>query len=202
MKHLVKYASTLAIAVTLACGGGGGGDDAGPPPCDQSCKDGVAILALRDAIKVVYNVTLQGQPDGPQNQMTACPLGGSATVSGTAQSNAGGTTIVALTYVFKACEYSETDTDPTHTFQLTLEGTVNETGSISAQASSTTSLTFVSPAMEQDAGAASQSGAMSFSGTVYSPTSKYTEKDCALQLGQDGNEISGKICDRDAGTSL
>jgi hypothetical protein len=203
MRHLVKHTVTFAIVSTLACGSGGGGGDAGPPPCDGSCQDGVAILALRDTIKLVYNFKLSGQPDGPQNQMMDCLLGGKALVSGTATSNgAQGTTTVDLTYVFKECAYSVTDTDPTHTFQLTLDGTVTETGTIAVQPSSTTALIFKSPPMDQDAGPANQTGAMSFSGTVYAPPMPYLQKGCALQLGQDGNEISGKICGRDAGTTL
>jgi hypothetical protein len=196
MKNLVKHGSTLAIACSLACGGSGGAGDAGTPACDATCQDGVALVALRDAIKDIYNLTLQGQPEGPQNKTIGCPLGGTATVTGTAMSNANfGTTTVNLTYVFASCGYSETDSDPTHTFKLTLDGSVSEVGTIAVEPSSTTALNFVSPA-------SSQSGAMSFSGTVYDPALSYVQTACSLMLGQNGNEISGSICDRNAGTSL
>jgi hypothetical protein len=192
MRILVKHVATLAIVAAVACGGGGGGS-AATPPCDTSCKDGVAVRSLRDAIKVVYNVTLSGQPVGSGLDKTlpmGCPLGGTARVFGDASSNADqGTTNVNLTYVFTACKYSETDTDPTQTFQMTLDGTVTESGVIAVQPSSTTALTF-------------HSDSMTLSGTVYYPTLPYEEKACAVQLGQDGNQLSGTLCTRDAGTTL
>jgi hypothetical protein len=194
VKHLVAFAAlALVSAVAAACGGGGGGGSAATPPCDMACQDGVAVRSLRDAIKVVYNDLLQGQPTGTGLDKTlpmGCPLGGTARVFGSASSNADqGATNVDLTYVFTACAYSETDTDPTQTFQMTLDGTVSESGVIAVQPSSTTALTF-------------HSDAMSFSGTVYYPTIPYAESACAVQLGQDGNDLSGTICDRDAGTTL
>jgi hypothetical protein len=196
MKHLVKQASTLAIACSLACGGSGGGGDAATPACDAACQDGVALVALRDAMRDIYNLTLQGQPEGAQNKTTDCPLGGSATVTGNAMSNGKvGTTTVSLTYVFASCVYAATDSDPTHTFKLTLDGSISEIGMIAVEPSSTTALSFVSPA-------SSQSAAISFSGTVYDPAKSYTQGPCSLKLGQDGNDISGTICDRDAGASL
>ena len=106
-----------------------------------------------------------------------------------------GTTTVSLTYVFASCVYAATDSDPTHTFKLTLDGSISEVGNIAVQPSSTTALNFVSPA-------SSQSAAMSLSGTVYDPSKEYTQGPCPMKLGQSGDEISGTICDRDAGTSL
>ncbi len=197
MRTLVKHAvalTTLALvsAVAAACGGGGSGGAAATPPCDMACEDGVALRSLRDAIKFVYNDTLQGQPTGTGLDETlpmGCPLGGTARVTGSASSNADqGETNVNLTYVFTACAYSETDTDPTQTFEMTLDGTVTESGVIAVQPSSTTALTFHSDSMQ-------------FMGTVYYQPMKYKET-CAVQLGQDGNELSGTICDRDAGTTL
>jgi hypothetical protein len=185
-----RVASMAVIASLLACGGSGGGSST-TPPCDAACQDGVAVLALRDAIKDVYNVTLQGKPVGPQTGMTPCPLGGTASVSGTATSNADqGTTTVNLTYVFTQCGFSAIDSDPTQTFDLTLDGTVTEVGTIAVQPSSTTALEF-------------SSDAVSLEGTVYAgPAIPYTAKSCPLKLGQDGNELSGTLCGRDAGTTL
>jgi len=185
-----RVASMLVIASLAACGGSGGGSST-TPSCDESCQDGVALLALRNAIKVVYNVTLQGKPEGPQNAMTMCQLGnGTASVSGTATSNANqGTTTVNLTYVFSGCTYSQADSDPTQTFSLTLDGTVTEVGTIAVQPSSTTALEFTS-------------GAISFDGSVYGPPIPYMQKGCAVMLGQNGNNLSGLLCGRDAGTTL
>jgi hypothetical protein len=190
-----RIASMLGIASLVACGGSGAGSST-TPACDAACKDGVALVSLRLAIKLVYNLTLQSQPVGPQSGMLpnamqpmAC-LGGMASVSGTASSNADqGTTTVNLTYVFTSCHYLVIDPDPTQTFDMTLDGTVTEVGTIAVQPSSTTALEFTS-------------AAFSFDGTVYGPPIDYVQKGCALQLAQDGNNLSGTFCGRDAGTTL
>ena len=36
------------------------------PPCDEECQDSTAARALRETMKLVYNITLQGKPVGPQ----------------------------------------------------------------------------------------------------------------------------------------
>jgi hypothetical protein len=192
MRIHLGHVGMLAVASMVACGGSGKAGPTTTPACDASCQDGVAIFALREAIKLVYNNTLQGQPAGPQDAGEGCPLGGTAQVSGTASSTADqGTTNVDLTYVFKGCALTQIDTDPTQTFELMLDGTVNEKGAIAVQPSSTTALTF-------DSG----DGGMSFSGTVYAPPEPYVEKGCPLALVQNGGNLSGTICARAAGTSL
>lgn len=185
-----RVAWMLVIACVVSCGGSGGGSST-TPSCDTACRDGVALLALRLAIKTVYNTKLQGGPVGTQNAGTMCQLPtGSAMVSGTASSNPDqGTTTVNLTYVFHNCVYSQIDSDPTQTYNLTLDGTVTEVGTIAVQPSSTTALEFTS-------------SAFSFSGSVYGPPIDYVQKGCALQLGQNGNNVSGTLCGRDAGTTL
>jgi hypothetical protein len=184
-----RCASVLVIACFASCGSKGGGSSM-TPACDTACQDGVALLSLRDAIKTVYNVKLQGGPVGAQDAGAMCPLGGSASVSGKATSNAKqGTTAVNLTYVFTQCAFSQIDSDPTQTFNLTLDGTVTEIGTIAVQPSSTTALEFTS-------------SAFSFDGSVYGPPIDYVQKGCALKLGQNGNNLSGTICKRDAGTML
>jgi hypothetical protein len=160
------------------------------PPCDQACQDGVALTAVRDELKLIYNLTLQGKPVGKQDATTDCPLGGSAHVFGTATSNADvGTTSVSLTYVLAQCDYSQTDTDPTQTYTMTVTGTITESGTLSDQPSSTTALTIKSPSLTVD-------------GTVYSPPLTYDEMNCAMDLGQSGSELSGTFCGRSAGGSL
>jgi hypothetical protein len=189
-----RVASVLAIASLVACGGGGAGSAPKPPPCDAACQDGVALLSLRDAIKLVYNLTLQGKPVGPENEMLPPPgcLPGTASVSGTATSNADqGTTTVNLTYVFSHCALPPNlDSDPTQTFNLTLDGTITEVGTIAVQPPSTTALEFTSASFSLD-------------GTVYDgPPLPYMQNACTLKLVQDGNNLSGTFCGRDAGTML
>lgn len=190
-----RVASMLVIACFVSCGGKGGGSST-TPACDAACQDGVALLALRLAIKEVFNSELQTKPVGPQDasmcqvQIGSMCVGGVASVSGTATSNADqGTTTVNLTYVFKNYLYSQIDPDPTQTFNLTLDGTITEVGTIAVQPSSTTALEFTSSAFSLD-------------GSVYGPSIPYVQKGCVLQLGQDGNNLSGTLCGRDAGTTL
>jgi hypothetical protein len=186
-----SWAGAVLLAgawVAVGCGGGGGGSDT--PACDSKCMDGVAVLALRDAIKLVYNVTLQGQPVGMQDKTTPCPQGGSARVYGTASSNASqGTTVVMLTYDFAQCHDSQVDADPTHAFDITIDGSITEQGSIAVQPSSTTSLLL-------------RSSSMTLTGEVYSPGVHYDAMACVVTLGQDGGNVSGTLCGRPAGTSL
>jgi hypothetical protein len=189
-RHGWAAAMIAVILDALGCGGSGGGSGTdAAAACDQACTDAIAVRALRDAIKLVYNVTLQGKPVGAQDQSTPCPLGGSASVQGQATSNADqGATTVSLTYAFAQCAFSQTDTDPNQTFSVTLTGTVTENGTIAVQPSSTTSLQF-------------KSDAMTFAGTVSTPAVDVAET-CAVVLGQSGNEISGTLCGRTAGGTL
>jgi hypothetical protein len=188
LRRIVWGAAFATVALCCSCGAGNRPPP--PPPCDQSCKDATAVLAVRNAIKVAYNATLQGGPVGTQDQMARCPLGGTAQVTGTATSNANqGTTNVELTYAFDSCAYSATDTDPSQTFALTLTGSIVESGVLSAQPSTTTALQF-------------RSASVTITGTVYRPPIDYKADACALDLGQNGNNVSGALCGRMAGVAL
>jgi hypothetical protein len=177
----------LALASTSACSSS---SSKTPTTCDASCQDEVAVRGLRNAVKLAYNLLLQGGPVGMQDKMAPCPLGGTVHVQGTATSVAEqGTTMVDLTYDFAACGYSETDTDPTKTFSLTFTGTVSEKGNLANDPSSTTALTF-------------HSDSMTLKGTVFSPTVDYDDESCALDLSQSGDNVSGTLCTRMTGISL
>jgi hypothetical protein len=43
---------------------------------------------------------------------------------------------------------------------------------------------------------------MTFSGTVYDPAIDYEQSNCALDFMQDGNNVSGTVCGRNAGFSF
>jgi hypothetical protein len=187
MQRCAGRVLAAAVVAIFGCGGTKSPPDAAA--CGPSCTDAIAVRALRDAIKDVYNFTLQGKPVGTQDQTTLCPLGGMAHVFGEATSNADqGATTVSLTYELTSCAYSETDTDPNQTFNMTLSGKVTESGTIAVQPSSTTALRF-------------ESDAVTFSGTVYSPPISYQQK-CAVALGQTGNDLSGTLCSRTTGLAL
>jgi hypothetical protein len=181
-----------AFAIGLAVTGCGGSGGSSPPaaPCDQACMDQIALLGFRETLKVVFNLTLQGNPVGAQDQTRACPFGGTVHVFGNATSNANqGTTDIQLTYVLSQCALMQQSTDPTQTYNLTITGTATETGTLSAQPSATTALII-------------QSDAMTIVGTVHDPPMNYQANACPLSLAQDGNQLSGTMCGRQVGVAL
>lgn len=175
--------------LALGCGGGGNTAQA-TPPCDQTCKDTIALRALRETLKLAFNLTLQGKPVGTHDESAPCPLGGRVRVFGDAASNAvQGSTEVKLTYVLDQCGYLQKDEQAKENYSLVLTGTITQEGVLAVQPTSTTALRFASEAM-------------TFAGTVYAPALEYQESGCNLTLGQNGNQLSGKMCSREAGLSL
>jgi hypothetical protein len=163
-----------------------------PPTCDQTCADGVALRALRLAMKSGFNRSLQGNDAGMQDEMTMCLGAGKGRIHGDIETNPdAGTMKVDLTYDLDACLYLSLAKDPTpeKNFSLTMTGSITEKGILSAQPTSTTSLIF-------------HSDAMTFSGTVYDPASDYEQKACPLDFLQDGNNVTGTVCGRKAGFSF
>ena len=180
-------ALVVSFSLMLGCGS----EQAEPsPPCEQECKDGNAVRAVRETMKLVYNLTLQANPVGAQDELTLCPQGGGARISGEATSDSmQGATLVDLTYQFVSCKYIERDDEPDENYAITLDGTITQEGVIAVQPSATSALVI-------------QSEALTLSGTVYDPPLAYEEADCVLELGQSGNKVSGTICGRIAGADL
>src|SRR5262245_58145120 len=58
--------STVALPLTflLACQA----EPPEPPPCDDACTDGIALRSVRETMKLVYNLTLQGNDVGEQDE--------------------------------------------------------------------------------------------------------------------------------------
>jgi hypothetical protein len=182
-------ALVLALLASLALGCAAE-EEPPEPPCDARCEDSIALLALRETVKLVYNLTLQGQPVGEQDAETDCPFGGSARVFGTATSNpVHGATEVDLTYQLDTCAYLELDDDPRESYQMGFLGTLTQVGTLAVQPTATTALLM-------------QSDSMSMAGTVHDPPRRFSAIDCALELGQNGNDLSGTFCGRTAGVDL
>jgi len=172
-----------------ACGGSVGAPPA-PVPCEEKCQDQVALRAVREMTKLAYNLLLQGKPVGEQDMRSPCPLGGSVHVFGNATSNAAqGATEVDLTYEFATCGHIELDEEPEESYRMTLDGTLTQVGTLAAQPTATTALIM-------------QSDAMSLAGTVHDPPLAYGALDCVLELGQDGNDLSGLFCGKEVGVDL
>ena len=183
----------LLFSLLIVAGCGAGPRPAAPPACDQACQDGVALLGLRSAMKLAYNIKVATQPVGMQDATTPCisfdgTSRGSVHIFGNATVNAvQGASIVDLSYDFKNCLFTAPP-DPTadQNFSLTLTGLVTEVGTISVQPTATTALDI-------------ESGSVSVSGTVYDPSVAYAVSDCALSVMQSGNSVAGAFCGRSAG---
>jgi hypothetical protein len=148
------------------------------------------MRALREAMKLIYNTKLQGHAVGAQDAMAECPQGGSARVFGNATSNElQGATEVELTYTFTRCRYLRVDDMPAENYQMTVTGSIAQSGTLAVQPSSTTALIMSSDDISLD-------------GSVYDPPLEYLVENCELQLGQDGNDLSGTLCGRAAGVDL
>ncbi len=179
----------LFIGVLLALGCGGG-EAPRSKACDAACRDDVALRALRETVKLVYNLTLQGNPVGAQDESTRCPAGGTARVHGEATSNpVQGATNVSLTYELASCGYQRRDDEPEESYDVVVTGTLSQEGAIVVQPSDSTALLMQSPAI-------------TISGTVYDPPLPFSAVDCALEVAQNGDDVSGTLCGRPAGVDL
>ena len=177
----------FVLPLLVACGGP---DPEPSPPCEQKCQDAGAVRALRETLKLVFNLTLQGNPPGVQDESTPCPMGGSARVFGQATANAiQGAIEVDLTYELMQCAYMQRNDDPPENYSMTFEGTVLQHGTIAVQPSVTTALNM-------------SSEALTLFGNVYDPPLEYQGEACAVRIGQNGNRVSGTICEREAGVSF
>ena len=178
----------LFVFVAAGCSSAEKADPA--PPCERECQDGVALRALRETMKLTYNLTLQGNPVGAQDESTDCPGGGSARIFGTATSNAvQGATEVDLTYELSQCAYSRRDESPKENYDVTLDGSITQVGTIVVQPGATTALIIAADPL-------------ALTGTVYDPPIAFDEPACTVQLGQSGNDLSGDLCGRSAGVDL
>jgi hypothetical protein len=111
-------------------------------------------------------------------------------VFGTASSNAEqGATEVDLTYTFVECAHLERDEEPEENYSMTLTGELEQSGIIAVQPSAHTGLLITSESV-------------SLTGTVYDPPLEYDEPECAVELGQNGDNVSGNWCGRVAGVDL
>jgi hypothetical protein len=148
------------------------------------------MRALREGVKLIYNIKLQGKPVGEHDEMSMCPQAGKARVFGTATSNAEqGATEVDLTYVFSDCKYVHADEAPADNYQMTATGSITQSGIIAVQPSATTALLF-------------HSDSLSLDGSLYDPPLVYQARECALDLAQSGNDLNGTWCGREVGLVL
>lgn len=192
MQHawpLSRLALVASCLVALASCGDSGARPA-PPPCDAKCYDQIALRAIRESMKVAFNLTLQGKPVGAHDVTAPCPLGGRARVFGTATSNADqGSTFVDLTYVADECVILEVDDEPKENYRVTLSGTITQKGVLAVQPTSTSALSI-------------SSASVTLRGTVFEPAVPYEAVGCPLTVGQNGNRLTGTLCGREVAVDL
>lgn len=179
--------------ITIALVACGSGNAVTPPPtappCDEKCQDSIALQAMRETIKLAFNLTFQGKPVGTYDLAIECPQGGTARVTGMASSNAAqGATNVDITYVLAECGYLRKDDDAKQNYNTKITGTITQKGVLAVQPTSTSAVIM-------------KSDSMKIVGTVYDPPDDY-DQTCPLELGQNGNRLSGKMCDRDVTADL
>jgi hypothetical protein len=122
-----------------------------------------------------------------QDASATCLMNGAVQIAGDAGSNPDqGATTVDLNYVFDGCFYQPAKS-ATHdrNYAMKLNGTVTESGTLSVQPTSTTSLVI-------------RGDDFSFEGTVDDPAVEYRETGCAVDVAQNGNAVSGTLCGRPA----
>jgi hypothetical protein len=184
----MKALFAFALAFALGCGS----SSSAPPPldagCEQACQDGMALYAVRQTMRLLYNESLNGREAGTQDAGAEC-LTGTANVSGVAVPDGGvGSVGVSLAYDFQACEYLDKSSAAAHTFDLTFTGVVTETGTLAVLGTATMALTI-------------ESAEITISGSVGDPPTPYVAPRCSLSLTQNSNDLEGTICGRAASAS-
>lgn len=179
MQHRTNLAAASLCLALSACGSTEPETPATTPVCDQRCQDDRAARAIRQALRALFNLALQGDPVGEQDQTSPCPQGGTARITGKATSNAEqGTTEVDLVYELSQCKLLSPGFDG---YDLSLDGAVSEKGILPSN-NATTALLI-------------KSDALTLKGTVSEPAIAVSET-CAVSLDQNGGTVSGKLCDR------
>ncbi len=94
-----------------------------------------------------------------------------------------------LTYELAACHYLSRDDEPGENYDMTVTGTVSQSGTLAVQPTATTALVM-------------QGAAVTLVGNVYDPPIDYAADACAVEFGQSGNQLSGTLCGREFGVGL
>jgi hypothetical protein len=187
-----RTSALFSASVWLALSAAGcGTEDAGPAtPCEEECQDAVALRAVRETMKFMFNITLQAQPVGEQDVTEDCATGGSAHIFGKATSvPEQGATLVDLTYDFDECSYLERDDERDENYSVTISAVLTQRGTLAVQPSATTAIVI-------------ESESLTLNGTVSDPPIDYSANECPFTLTQNGDELSGTICGREAGLEL
>ena len=188
----------VAVAAALALTTGCASKSPPPsPPCEQECKDAVALRALREMMKYAFNLIVQGRPVGPQDGVTDLFLSGTARIFGvvTADPLQGVTKVEHLTYVFTNANYGTKEDEPDENYDVVLDGTLTQEGIIAVQPSATTAVRIRGTDVRL-------AGKVYDPPLDYGPPLDYAEPGCVVDVTQSGNDVAGNFCGRKAGFSF
>jgi len=192
MNTEIARAHSWLFALCVLSGCGAGAKPEPPPTCDEACQDGVAVRAVRTAMRFAFNKGVSAMNVGPQDVTLPClPNGdtaGTVRIFGDAESNAEqGASFLSLSYDFRNCFYSAPPSaTAAQNYAVTMSGIVTEQGTLSQQPSATTALTILA-------------SSLNVTGTVYDPPLDYSAVGCALAVNQTGSAVAGFLCERPAG---
>lgn len=180
-----SWAALAALAALLTLAGcGSSSTTTGSSTCDQACQDNNMLYAVKNSTSYLYN-TYVAYTSSTVNVSPGCPLGGTATITGTA-SGSGSNTTVSLTYLFNSCGIASSNA-----YSLTWNGTLTWTG------------TFNSPTTFESSQFASTS--LSYNGTVSNLNTAVSGYQCPISVAYTFNSpnynYSGSVCGRTAGYS-
>jgi hypothetical protein len=166
---------------------GSADEDAGgpvyePPKCHQTCQDYLTGYAVSSTVWFLYNQNIPGLPGGSVDVSVACPLGGTAHITGTATGSVDGTTTVHLMFELAACRNTAAR------YSLTFDGIISMDGNFNTGTSGAAEFTAVAFASDE----------LAISGTLKYLDDPKVDETCAVQQtqGTEG-ELQGQVCDRE-----
>jgi hypothetical protein len=179
MRKIVLGMAALALA---SCGElNSSKSDDGPTTCEQSCQDRGMAVGVNNTIWFLYNQNIAGTPSGAVNKTNIqCPLGGTASITGSASAASNGISTVTLTYTLAACGNSGP------TYSITLTGDVKMAGSFKSSESTTVTMS---------------SDTLTIDGTVKSAQQPKVIQSCPVTVSQQvsgsSNTLKGTMCGRE-----
>ena len=120
---------TVALLTTGACSIDVGGEPSvesyTPPTCGQTCQDYLTGFGLDETVWLLYNQNVAGTSAGNVDVTTACPISGTAHITGTTAVASDGTNTVHLTFDLTSCKNISSTYSLTFQGPVTMDGTFN-----------------------------------------------------------------------------
>lgn len=171
------FVTSALLSLTLA---GCAADDA-----DEGREERELVVlawSVLSGISDLHNQYVVGTPEGAQDRRAPCPFGGEAHITGTTVvPDVGGTEHVELSYALTRCRIAPLSSSGAMRADLTLDGTMDESGSIAED--STTDETY-------------RSEMLAMVGTVTDgERTTQVDRRCALHANAQPGGVNALICD-------